>query len=338
MFYLDPYRTFSPLLVRACDPKVSPDCTLESRCPMVPVLAFPALAGMAYPALEQPHLMRVVPDPSSIASLPTADRAAVRVLMTSASRGCTVQMIESLPNLGFVVSQGSGLDKIDLPDLKARGIRFRNIGETQTEDVADLAMALTQMLCRRLLQADDFARSGAWEKTRFDLGDSLYGMTIGIAGLSGRIGQAIAARARVSGMQIAGLNRASNAGLGSLHEGWQALAAASDVLVMAVPGTDDLTRVIDAQVLAALGTKGRLVNVGRGNLVDTGALITALETGVIAGAALDVIESEPHVPARLAALPNVILTPHIGAQTWGQRARAAHIAETEVLAYLATAG
>jgi hydroxypyruvate reductase len=304
---------------------------------MVPVLAFPALAGMAYPALEQPPVMRVVPDPASIASLPTADRAAVRVLMTSASRGCTVQMIKSLPNLGFVVSQGSGLDKIDLPALKARGIRFRNIGETQTEDVADLAMALTQMLCRRLLQADVFARSGTWETTRFDLGDSLYGMTIGIAGLSGRIGQAIAARARVSGMQIAGLDRPSNAGLGSLHEGWQALAASSDVLVMALPGTDDLTRVVDAKVLAALGPKGRLVNVGRGNLVDTDALIHALETGAIAGAALDVIDSEPHVPARLAALPNVILTPHIGAQTWGQRARAAHIAETEVLAYLATA-
>ena len=299
------------------------------------VLAFPALAGMAYPALTKAALMRVVPGPETIPALPEADRTAVRVLMTSASRGCTVQMIDSLPNLGFVVSQGAGLDKIDLPALKARGIRFRNIGETQTEDVADLAMALTHMLCRRLLQADDFARSGAWVNARFDLGDSLYGKTMGIAGLSGRIGQAIAARARVSGMQIAGLNRASNAGLGTLHDGWLALAAASDVLVMAVPGTDDLTGVIDAQVLAALGPKGRLVNVGRGNLVDTDALIDALETGAIAGAALDVLDDEPNVPARLAALQNVILTPHIGAQTWGQRARGAQIAEAEVLAYLA---
>lgn len=305
---------------------------------MAPVLAFPALAGMAYPALARPSLMRVVPDPDSIRGLTEADRAAVRVLMTSASRGCNAAMIDHLPNLGLVVSQGSGLDRIDLPALAARGIRLRNIGETQTEDVADLAMALTQALCRRLLAADAFARSGAWESAKFDLGDSLYGMTMGIAGLSGRIGQAIAARARVSGMQIAGLDRPSNAGLGSLHDGWQALAAASDVLVMAVPGTDDLTRVIDAGVLAALGPKGRLVNVGRGTLVDTNALATALETKAIAGAALDVIDSEPHIPARLAALPNVILTPHIGAQTWGQRARAARIAETEVLAYLATAG
>jgi phosphoglycerate dehydrogenase-like enzyme len=299
-----------------------------------PILAFPPLAGMSYPALDARNLTVTVPDPSAIATLPLAARAAVRVLMTSASRGCTPAMINSLPSLGLVVSQGVGQDKIDLAALAARGVPLRCIGETQTEDVADLAMALTQMLCRRLVQADHFARSGAWENGRFDLGDSLYGMTIGIAGLSGRIGQAIAARATASGMKIAGLNRASNTGVGQLYDGWVALAAASDVLVLAVPGTDDLTGVIDNAVLAALGPKGRLVNVGRGNLVDTAALITALETNAIAGAALDVIDVEPKVPARLAALPNVILTPHIGAQTWGQRSRAAKIAETEVLAYL----
>ena len=256
--------------------------------------------------------------------------------MTSASRGCTAALLDLLPNLGLVISQGVGLDKIDLNALTARGIRLRPVGETQTEDVADLAMALTQMLCRRLVRADAFARSGDWAKGRFDLGDSLHGMTMGIAGLSGRIGQAIAARARVSGMQIAGLNRASNQGLGVLHDSWADLAAASDVLVLAVPGSDDLHHVIDATVLSALGPKGRLVNVGRGSLVDTDALIAVLEQQTIAGAALDVLETEPQVPARLVALPNVILTPHIGAQTWGQRARAAKIIEAEALAFFAT--
>ncbi len=335
---LYPSHTCTPtaLLAWPTAPRVPYASHPENRDAMKPVLAFPALAGMAYPTLTARALLREVADTNGIHTLSQADRAAVRVLMTSASRGCSVQMIDTLPNLGFVLSQGAGLDKIDTPALKARSIRFRNIGETQTEDVADLAMALTHMLCRRLIQADGFARGGAWITSRFDLGDSLYGMTMGIAGLSGRIGQAIATRARASGMHIAGLDRASNAGLGSLHDGWHALAAASDVLVMAVPGTDDLTRVIDATVLHALGPKGRLINVGRGNLVDTDALILALEAGAIAGAALDVIDGEPKVPARLAALPNVILTPHIGAQTWGQRARAAQIAEAEVLAYLAS--
>lgn len=301
---------------------------------MPQILAFPALAGMSYPQLEP--LWHIVPDAAAIAVLSAEVRAEVRVLMTSASRGCSAAMVGLLPALELVISQGAGLDRIDTGALAARGIRLRPVSETVTEDVADLAMALTQMLCRNLRSADAFARSGAWAGQRFDLGDSLVGMTMGIAGLSGRIGQAIAARARVSGMQIAGLDRASNAGLGVLQDGWQALAAASDVLVLAVPGTDDLAGVIDARVLAALGPKGRLVNVGRGTLVDTPALIDALETGRIAGAALDVLDSEPQVPARLAALNNVILTPHIGAQTWGQRARAAALAEAEVLAFLDT--
>lgn len=290
---------------------------------------------MAYPQLEAQGVLNVVTGPADVAALPLRDRQAIRVLMTSASRGCSADLIAALPNLGFVVSQGVGQDKIDTTALAARAVRLRCVGEAATDDVADLAMALTQMLCRGLVRADAFARSGAWAQGRFVMGDSLVGMTMGIAGLSGRIGQAIAARALVSRMKIAGLNRGSNQGLdATLYDTWADLARASDVLVLAVPGSDDLTHVIDADVLAALGQNGRLVNVGRGNLVDTQALITALETGTIAGAALDVLESEPHVPARLAAQPNVILSPHIGAQTWGQRARGAAIAEAEVLAYL----
>lgn len=290
---------------------------------------------MAYPQLAAQGLLHVVAGPAEATALPPGDRQAIRVLMTSASRGCSADLIAALPNLGFVVSQGVGLEKIDTTALATRSIRLRSVGEAATDDVADLAMTLTQMLCRGLVRADAFARCGAWAQGRFEMGDSLVGMTMGIAGLSGRIGQAIAARARVSRMKIAGLNRGSNQGLdATLCNTWTELARASDVLVLAVPGTDDLTHVIDADVLAALGPKGRLVNVGRGNLVDTHAMIDALETGTLAGAALDVIESEPHVPARLAALPNVILSPHIGAQTWGQRARGAAIAEAEVLAYL----
>ncbi len=303
-----------------------------------PVLAFPALEGMRYPRLEAQGLVAVVAGPADLVDLPLSDRQAVRVLMTSASRGCQMAVIEALPRLGLVVSQGAGQDKIDTAALAARGIVLRAVGETATDDVADLAMALTQMLCRGLVRADAFARGGAWTATRFEMGESLVGMTMGIAGLSGRIGQAIAARARISRMQIAGLSRGSNAGLGAqLYDTWAELAQASDVLMLALPSSHDLTHVIDADVLAALGLKGRLINVARGNLVDTEALITALERKTIAGAALDVLADEPRVPPRLAALPNVVLTPHIGAQTWGQRARGAQVAESEILAYLGKA-
>jgi glyoxylate reductase/hydroxypyruvate reductase 2 len=136
-------------------------------------------------------------------------------------------------------------------------------------------------------------------------------------------------------MNMAGLDRPSNAGLGaSLYDGWSALARASDVLVLAVPGNPETLRLIGAEELAALGPNGYLVNVARGSLVDNEALIEALESRSIAGAALDVVEGEPDIPERLVALPNVVLTPHIGAQTWGQRERGARIAEDAVLGFL----
>lgn len=302
---------------------------------MHPIIAFPALAGMTYPKLEEQGLMRIVSGPEEIPSLPEAERASVRVLMTSATRGCSAEIADALPNLGFVISQGAGNERIDTAALKERGVKVRCVGEALTDDVADLAMALTFMICRGLIRADQFARSGEWRQGRFEVGDSVVGMTMGIAGLSGRIGQAIAKRATASRMNIAGLDRPSNEGLGaSLHDGWVALAEASDILVLAVPGTPDLKNIIGAEELVALGPKGRLINVGRGNLVDTGALIEALERRTIAGAALDVLDTEPFIPERLAALPNVILTPHIGGQTWGQRARGAKIAEDEVLSFL----
>lgn len=300
-----------------------------------PVLAFPALAGMAYPQLEADGLIRYVPDEDALLAMALSDRAKVRVLMTSATRGCGADVISALPNLGFVVSQGAGQDKIDTVGLSQHGIRLRCVREALVDDVADLAMTLAQMLCRNLIQADAFARSGRWRDGRFEVGDSLVGMTIGIGGLSGRIGQAIATRAAASRMRPAGLRRPSNEGLGvPLYDDWRSLAEASDILVLAMPNTPTTRHVINVDVLAALGPKGRIVNVGRGELVDTHALISALENKVIAGAALDVLEGEPVVPSSLAALPNVILTPHIGAQTWGQRARGAKIAEDEVLAFI----
>ena len=106
-----------------------------------PVLAFPALAGMSYPNLEAGNLMQVVAGPVEVAALPEADRLAVRVLMTSASRGCSAAMVNALPALRLVVSQGVGQDKIDTLALAARGIRLRSVGEAATDDVADLAMA-----------------------------------------------------------------------------------------------------------------------------------------------------------------------------------------------------
>ena len=300
------------------------------------ILAYPALKGMEYPRLETQFGIRTADSEAAILALPAAFRAGVRVFMTSATRGCSAEIAEALPNLGLVMSQGAGQDKLDLNVLAARGIRVRSVGEALTEDVADLAFALTQALMRNLLHADAFVRSGAWENGRFEPGESLVGKTMGIAGLSGRIGQAIARRALAARMELAALDRPSNHGLGArLFPDFVTLASASDVLVLAVPGGSALKHAIGAEELAALGPKGRLINVGRGDLVDTAALIEALEAGAIAGAGLDVLEGEPKVPERLKALPNLVFTPHIGGATYGARSRGAKIAEEEILNFLA---
>ena len=300
-----------------------------------PVLSYPMLEGMTYPRLDAGNLVRRIKDEPELLALPQPLRDGVKVLMTSATRGCSAQVAAALPALRLVVSQGAGQDRIDLAALAARGVRVRSVGEALTEDVADLAMALAQMCSRRLVRADAFARGGAWRGGRFDVGQSLVGATMGIAGLSGRIGQAIARRAQASAMTIAGLRRPSNEGLGAaLHDDMRALAAASDVLVLVLPGLPQLRHVVGREELRALGPTGRLVNVGRGDLVDTDALVEALEAGEIFGAGLDVLEGEPDVPPRLAAQPNLVITPHIGAATWGARSRGARIAEDEVLASL----
>ena len=302
---------------------------------MRPVLAFPDLEGMSYPELDRRLLRVIVPGPEAIISLPGTERARIRVLMTSASRGCGSSIVEALPNLELVVSQGAGVEKIDRGILADRGVKLRAVGEAVTDDVADLALAMSLMLLRRIPQADSFARSGGWAKGRFAVTESAVGKVIGIVGLSGRIGQAIARRAQASRMETAGLERSSNHGLGArLYPTLAALAEASDILVLALPGAPELTHLIDAAVLEQLGPEGILINVARGNLVDTNALIEALERRGLGGAGLDVLEAEPEVPNRLAALPNVVLTPHIGAQTWGQRARASAIAEHEILSFL----
>ncbi len=300
------------------------------------VLFFPVLPGVELRRVAEAGRLVTCPGPKAIAGLPEEERERIAVLVTNAGLGCDATVIGLLPRLRHVVSLGAGLDKLDRPAMAARGITLRSIGEALTDDVADLAMALALMAARGLVQADAYVRSGGWAaaKVRRKPGISLSGATMGIAGL-GRIGQAIAARAQAARMRVLGLARPSAQGLGiELLPDMRALAAASDVLVLVLPGGAGLRHVVGAAELEALGPDGILVNVGRGELVDTEALIEALEKGTIAAAGLDVLEGEPVVPPRLAALPNVILTPHIGGATLGARTRGAAIADAEAMAAL----
>ena len=167
------------------------------------------------------------------------------------------------------------------------------------------------------------------------LARKMSGARLGIVGM-GRIGQAIAQRALAFGMSIAYTARSAKPALPfAFHATPRELAAASDFLVVITPGGAGTRKLIDAEVLAALGSNGILVNVARGSVVDEAALIDALERGVIGGAGLDVFEDEPNVPERLRAMPHVVLAPHIGSATGQTRRAMADLAFANLMAHFA---
>ena len=159
------------------------------------------------------------------------------------------------------------------------------------------------------------------------------GARLGIVGL-GRIGQAIATRAEAFGMSIAYTSRSAKTGVThSYYPTAEALAEQVDFLVVITPGGADTRHLINAEVLAALGSKGYLINVARGTVVDEAALVDALKRGVIAGAGLDVFEKEPHPLEALLSLENVVLTPHIASATWQTRQAMADLAAGNLSAH-----
>ena len=203
------------------------------------------------------------------------------------------------------------------------------------DDVADLALGLMIATARAIPQSDRHVREGRWPAGPMPLARKVSGARLGIVGI-GRIGQAIAQRAAAFDMAIAYTARSAKPALPWRYvASVKALAAESDFLVAITPGGAATRRLIDAEVLAALGPEGILVNVARGSVVDEAALIDALQRGVIAGAGLDVFESEPNVPQALRELPNVVLTPHIGSATASTRRAMADLAFANVQAHFA---
>jgi hydroxypyruvate reductase len=244
-------------------------------------------------------------------------------------------LIAQLPALEIVSIMGVGYDGVDVAACKARGVVVTHTPDVLNDDVADLALALALNIARRIPQADRHVRDGLWPQAPMPLATKMSGARMGIVGI-GRIGQAIAQRALAFGMTIAYTARSARPELPyAFHATPQALAAASDFLVVITPGGAATRKMIDASVLQALGPKGFLINVARGSVVDEAALIDALQRKVIAGAALDVFENEPNVPEALRALDNVVLTPHIGSATQATRQAMADRAFANLQAHFA---
>lgn len=229
-------------------------------------------------------------------------------------------LIESMPKLKVISSFGVGVDKIDLGAAAARGIPVGNTPDVLNDCVADLAIGLIIDVARGIGASERYLRAGSWPRGPYPLQRKMSGKKLGIVGL-GRIGHAIAKRALAFDMDLRYHNRRTVADTSIAHEpSLVGLARWSDFLLVMVPGGAATIHLINDAVLDALGPEGYLINVARGSVVDEPALVRALQQRRIAGAALDVFEHEPQVPAELMALDNVVLVPHIGSATVETRA------------------
>ena len=205
---------------------------------------------------------------------------------------------------------GVGWNHIDGAAAGAAGVMVSNTPDATTEPTADIALTLILMTARRAGAGERMVRAGRWAGFgETPMGMHLGGKTLGIIGL-GRIGKAVKRRAEAIGMDVIHFNRSETGVPGQVAE-LRGLMARSDVVCCCVPGSPSTRHLIDAAALAAMRPHAILVNVSRGDCVDEGALIAALEAGTIGGAGLDVYADEPHVPAALMREDTVLL-PHIG--------------------------
>lgn len=247
-------------------------------------------------------------------------------------------LMDALPELEIIANFGVGYDGVEVGHAAKKGIAVSNTPDVLTEEVADTAVGLLLNTLRQLPQAEQWLRQGRWNREgAFPLSPlSLRGRSVGLYGL-GRIGLAIAKRLEAFGVSIAYHTRSPREGLSyAYHPTLVGMAGAVDTLVVIVPGTEATRRTVNSEVLAALGSNGVLINVGRGSTVDEQALIAALQAGVIAGAGLDVFENEPQVPEALVALPNVSLLPHVASASVVTRNAMADLVADNILAWFST--
>lgn len=234
------------------------------------------------------------------------------IAFTIGNRPLTRAMVAGLPALRYVCHYGTGTDLLALDALRERGVLVTNTAGAGADCVADLGAALLLALIRRLLQGDRLVRGGGWAG---GLAPAVGGRRVGIYGL-GAIGGGIARRLAAFGAEIGHHSRSPRPEVPyRAFPSLTALADWAEDLVVTVAATPGTVGSVDAQVLAALGPGGRLVNVARGVIVDEPALIAALREGRLAGAGLDTFENEPAIREDFRHLDNVILSPHTAAHT-----------------------
>ena len=238
----------------------------------------------------------------------------IRAVITNGTTGIDSPTMEALPDLEIVCSFSAGYEHVDVEAARARGIAVTHGPGVNAASAADHAIGLMIAAARGIARRDRLVRGGEWASAR-GLAPTVSGKRLGIIGL-GAVGAEIARRAAAFDMTIAYHNRRRRDDVEYDYvESVAALAARSDYLIVSCPGGEATRHIVDADVLKALGPDGHVVNIARGSVVDTTALIAALENHTIAGAALDVFEDEPRVPDALKRLDHVVLTPHVAGFT-----------------------
>jgi lactate dehydrogenase-like 2-hydroxyacid dehydrogenase len=226
------------------------------------------------------------------------------------------------PRLEIVSSFGVGYDHIDIAWASAHGVTVTNTPDVLTEEVADTALGLLLCTVREFPQAERYLRAGKWRQKAYPLTKaSLRDRTVGLVGM-GRIGQTIARRLEAMRVPVVYHSRRPAAGVSYRHyPKLTDMARDVGVLLVITPGGAATRNLINAEVLAALGPDGILINMARGSVVDEPALIKALKDKAIMAAGLDVYAKEPEVPQELIAMENVVLFPHLGSASVATRAR-----------------
>ena len=234
----------------------------------------------------------------------------VVAVLTNGTQGIKAAEMDQLPNLKIIGAFGAGFENIDVKAARAKGIAVTHGPGTNSKAVADHAMALMLAVSRHIVPMHAQVQEGEWTVSNVRW-PSVYGKRLGIMGL-GRIGMEIAKRATGFDLEIGYHNRSQRSDVDYPYfDDVPTMAKWCDYLVCSSPGGDSTYHAINTEVLENLGPDGVIVNIGRGSIVDTDALVRALVSGTISGAGLDVLEDEPKVPKSIIGLKNLTMTPHI---------------------------
>ena len=276
----------------------------------IPLLVHNNLSEAHVARLAEVYEVAYAPTPAERDAAIAANGPRFRAVLTIGVLGVTAAQMDAMPALELICCMGAGYEMVDVEAGRARGIALANGQGTNDDCVADHAFGLVIASVRGFRMLDRLCREGVW-RLAIPQPPNVSGKRLGILGM-GTIGQKIAKRAGGFDMEIGYHNRSAKADSPHRYfDSLKALAEWCDVLVCAAPGGAATRHIVNAEVLDALGPQGFLVNIGRGSLVDTDALAAALRSGRIAGAGLDVYESEPKRPEQLVDIDNLILTPHL---------------------------